>query len=86
MCSLLEDAGLAVAAATSRVGTARFDSTDELVQIEIESTPLIERIDGEVYERIVADAREALAAFQTDDGRAEIPIAGHLITASGRAS
>ena len=86
VCSLLEDAGLAVAAATSRVGTAHFDSIDELVQIEIESTPLIERIDDDVYARILAGAREALAAYQTGDGRAEIPIAGHLITASGRPS
>ena len=82
--ALLEDAGLAVTAATSRVGTAHFDSIDELVRIEVESTPLIDRIDDVVYARILTDARDALAAFETDDGRAEIPIVGHLVTARRR--
>ena len=86
MRALFEDAGLAVIAATSRVGTAHFDSIDELVRIEVESTPLIDRIDDDVYARILADARDALAAFETADGRAEIPIVGHLVTARPRGS
>jgi SAM-dependent methyltransferase len=78
-CSLHEDAGLDVAARTTRVGTARYDSIEEFVQIEVESTPLINRIDADIYDRLVADTAKALARFRTPTGRAEIPIAGHLI-------
>jgi SAM-dependent methyltransferase len=79
--SLFDQAGLDVSQVTTRLGTARFESIDELVGVEVESTPLIDRIDDTIYGRILADAREALAAYRTGDGRAEIPIAGHLITA-----
>jgi hypothetical protein len=82
--SLFEHAGLDVTGVTSRLGTARFDSIDELVGIEVESTPLVDRIDDTTLGHIVADAREALASFRTRDGRAEIPIAGHIITARKR--
>jgi hypothetical protein len=82
--SLFDQAGLEVTRVTSRVGTARFESIDELVGIEVESTPLIDRIDDTIYRDILADAREALASFRTGDGQAELPIAGHLITARKR--
>ena len=79
--SLIEVAGLRVTDATTRAGTARFASIDELVTIEVEATPLVDRLDDERYWRIRNDAREALAAFENGDGRAEIPIVGHLVTA-----
>jgi SAM-dependent methyltransferase len=81
--ALFEAAGLEVAAVRDRTGTARFPSLDALVRTEVESTPLVERISDEVYRAILADAREALAAFRTPAGRAEIPIAGYIVT--GRA-
>ena len=84
VCSLLDSAGLDVTAATTRLGTARFESIAELVRIEVESTPLIDRIDADVYGKILADAGEALAEFRTSEGRAEIPIAGHLIAGRKR--
>ncbi|MPZ90488.1 MAG: hypothetical protein GEU68_02475 [Actinobacteria bacterium] len=46
--------------------------------------PLIERIDDDVYGRILEDSRAALGRFCTDDGKAEIPIEGHVITARKR--
>lgn len=79
--SLFKAAGLRVANATTRVGAARFDSVDELVRIEVESTPLIDRIDDDVYGRILEDSRMALNRFCTVDGGVEIPIVGHLIVA-----
>lgn len=78
--ALVDAAGLEVCDAVTRTGTARFDSVDELVQIEVESTPLIERIDNDVYGRIRAGAREVLAPFVTADGLA-VPIVGHVLTA-----
>jgi hypothetical protein len=45
----------------------------------------VERISDEVYGRIRADAVRALAEFAGEDGRAAVPIAGHLVTARRQA-
>ena len=79
--ALFEAAGLAVTGTRTRLGTARFDSIDQLVRTEVESTPLIERISDEVYRRILQDSREALESFVTAAGTAEIPIRGHIVVA-----
>jgi SAM-dependent methyltransferase len=84
VAALFEATGLEVTATRTRLGTARFGSIDELVKTEVESTPLIERIDDDVYGRILEDSRAALGRFCTDDGKAEIPIEGHVITARKR--
>lgn len=78
---LLEKAGLRATGTKTRLGTVRFDSLREFVATEIESTPLVERIDGATYERIVADCLRELARFEAPDGRAEVPIEGHLVVA-----
>ena len=80
--SLFEAAGLRITATSTRVGTARFDSSDELVSTEVEASPLIDRISEEVYRKILEVSRAALAPFTVDGGRIELPIRGHLITAS----
>jgi SAM-dependent methyltransferase len=79
--SLFQAAGLQVTATRTRVDIVRFDSIDELVTTEVRATPLGERISDEVYRRILEDARVALRHFTAEDGKAEVPIAGHLITA-----
>jgi SAM-dependent methyltransferase len=78
---LLDRAGLHVADVRTRTGTVRFDSVDELVGIEIGATPLADRINDEVYGRILADSREALARFRTASGGLAVPIEGHIVTA-----
>jgi len=78
---IFEEADLEIRGIETRTGTARFGSIDEVVKIEVESTPLIERIDKHVYAAILADAQDALAEFRTEDGRAELPIVGHIVTA-----
>jgi SAM-dependent methyltransferase len=81
LTELFNTAGLSVTATRTRLGMARFDSIDEVVRTEVESTPLRERISDEVYQKILQDAREALAQFRTETGRVELPIQGHLISA-----
>lgn len=81
---LLEAAGLEVAEIRTLTENARFDSIDELVATEVESTPLAERISEQVYARILADSREALRAFVTGGGAADIPLVGHIVTARHR--
>ncbi|MGQ0519703.1 MAG: ubiquinone/menaquinone biosynthesis methyltransferase UbiE, partial [Actinomycetota bacterium] len=78
---LFVEAGLEVRSTETLVGTARFASIEQLVEVEVESTPLRERIDERTYGAILADAREALGAFETPDGTAEVPIVGHIVTA-----
>lgn len=79
--SLLERAGLRATATVTREGKARFPSIDDFVTTEVESTPLLERIDDDVYGWIRRDAREALRPFLTASGTVEVPIEGHLIAA-----
>ncbi len=77
-------AGLDVTETRTRLGTAVFDSLREFVTIEVESTPLFERISDEVYARIRDDAVKALGEFADRNGVAKIPISGHVITARPR--
>jgi ubiquinone/menaquinone biosynthesis C-methylase UbiE len=81
LTSLFEAAGLLEVAASSRVGTVRTPTPEDLVRTEIEATPLAGRLSEEAYQSILADAREALQPFTTGDGRLELPIRGHLVTA-----
>jgi SAM-dependent methyltransferase len=78
---LLTDAGLAIEAINTRTGTVKYDSVEQFVRAELEGTPLVERIGEDAYRRIRLDAHEALAEFVTADGRARVPIEGHIVTA-----
>ncbi|MGH7552467.1 MAG: class I SAM-dependent methyltransferase, partial [Longimicrobiales bacterium] len=82
--SLFESAGLEVADIVTRVEMARFDSTDELVRTEVESTPLVERISAEVYRSILEDSREALKSFVLETGEVDIPLQAHIVVARPR--
>ena len=44
-----ESAGLAVTDICTHRGTARWRSIDEMVQIEVESTPLADQISNDIY-------------------------------------
>ena len=77
---LFADAGMRLTATRRHIGTARFASIDELVKIEVESTPLVDRIGDDTYAAILAEARQALARFATPEGKAEVPIVGHILT------
>jgi hypothetical protein len=52
------------------------------VATEVKSTPLGDRIDDDVYGRIVDDARDELRQYVTGTGEVRLPITGHLITAT----
>ena len=79
---LVDRAALKVVDITTRVGAVRFPSLEGFVRAEIESSPLIDRIDSATYARILHDCCDALAGFRTHDGRAELPIEGHLVAAT----
>jgi ubiquinone/menaquinone biosynthesis C-methylase UbiE len=79
--ALVESAGLRVTGSRTRMGTARFASPDEFVAVEVGGSPLMERIDGGVYDRIRAGAVEALRPFTTPSGAVEVPLQGHVVAA-----
>lgn len=80
MKGMFDESGLEVTSVLKRLEPALFDSIDELVHTEVDSTPLAERIDAEAYRRIIEDSRAALRSFVKEDGSAEIPMVGYIIT------
>lgn len=74
-------AGLEVLSTRTRMGTCRFDSIDEFVAVEVESTPVRERLTDDEYGALRREANDILAEFTDAHGRALIPIEGHLVAA-----
>jgi SAM-dependent methyltransferase len=79
--SAFEQADLRSPTTATHVGSARFPSVDALVNTEVDSTPLGERITPEVRDRIFEGAREVLAPFTTADGALEAPFEVHVVAA-----
>jgi ubiquinone/menaquinone biosynthesis C-methylase UbiE len=81
---LVDGAGLQVVATRTHQGKVQCPSIDAFVAMEVESTPLRERISDEVYARIREEARALLRPYTTPRGGAEIPLEGHVIAARTR--
>ncbi|MGH3834819.1 MAG: class I SAM-dependent methyltransferase [Pseudonocardiaceae bacterium] len=84
LTALTESAGLRVTSTRTQVGVYRAPSVDAFVTTEVESTPLIQRISDEVYQRIRTDARDVLAPFTAADGSVEAPFECHVLAAHQR--
>jgi SAM-dependent methyltransferase len=82
---LLRAGGLWPIATRTGSTNLRFGSVDEFVMTEVQGTPLGERLTGVELSRIVEGSRAALRAFASPDGTLDIPIRGHVITATLRA-
>ena len=83
---LFADAGLRVTATSSPVGESHFGSIDDLVNVEIDSTPLGDRLDPGDRERILADCRAALAPYRQESGEVRFPFQCQLIIARDSAA
>jgi hypothetical protein len=84
LAHLVGSAGLDVTHARTHVGTYRAPSVDAFVTTEVESTPLLERISDDVYQRIRAEARDVLAPFTTANGNVEAPFETNVVVARRR--
>jgi len=84
--ALFAGAELDMTSTSTRSSTIEFPSIEQFVRIEVEATPLIDRIDEETYRRLRDRAVDALRPFETNDGGAAVPIVGHVIVASGEAA
>lgn len=78
-----DTAGLVVENVHTRLGTVRWASADEMVQVEIEGSPLVDRISDAQYAAIRDESRELLGEYRTDAGLAA-PIGAHLVIARQR--
>jgi SAM-dependent methyltransferase len=81
LADLFRAAGLVVTDTRTESSTMRFASVDELVAIEVQSTPLGERLSDDVVRAIIEDARVSLQAFATEDGALDVPLQGHIVIA-----
>lgn len=84
LLATVRTAGLEVLSTRTRMGTARFASIDEFVAVEVESTPVRERLSDGEYDTLRREANTVLAGFITAEGTAEIPIEGHLVAGRRR--
>jgi len=81
LCGLLASAGLDVSASGTHAGTYRAPSVDAFVTTEVESTPLVERISADVYQRIREGAHDVLAPFTAPDGSVAAPFESNVVVA-----
>ncbi len=65
-----------------RAGTARFASLDQWVWTEIKGWTLADAVDDEALERLLVEARPALARFVAADGTVAFPAPALVATAS----
>lgn len=84
LTDLLRSAGLLDVRSRTVSGHYRFPSVDAAVTTEVESTPLLERIDEETYQRIRAGTRELWRHFTTPTGALDAPFTTHVVAASKR--
>lgn len=75
-----ETAGLHVTDIHTHLGVAHWPSADDMVRVEIEGSPLIDRISTEDYRTIQQRSRELLAAYRSESG-IDVPIEGHIVVA-----
>ena len=80
LTGLLTAAGLVDVTARTELGRYRSPSIDVAVTTEVESTPLLERIDEQTYARIRADARVVWRTYVTADGALSAPFTSHVVT------
>ncbi len=84
LSGLIRSAGLHVATADTQLGTYRAPSVEAFVTTEVESTPLLDRISPEVYQRIREDALDVLAPFTAPDGSVAAPFESNIVVARRR--
>lgn len=81
LAQLFANAGLDVITATSVVGESQFGSIDDMVSIEIDSTPLGERLDAAAREQILVECRDAIAPWRAPDGSLRFPFECTMVVA-----
>jgi SAM-dependent methyltransferase len=74
-------AGLRVTDVRTLPVTVRAPSVDDYITTEVASTPLIDRISGDVYRRIREEAGAGLARYTDATGALALPLEAYLVAA-----
>ena len=74
-------AGLEVTGVSRLPVILRAGSIDEYVKTEVESTPLVEQLSEDAYDKIRADAHAALAQYCDESGALAMPAEVYILTA-----
>lgn len=82
LSGMVEEAGLVVERTRTDISEIAWQSLEEFVATEVGATPLADMVDEETYQRLLRDARSALAGFQQADGGARVPIESHVVRAA----
>lgn len=75
------EAGLRVTAVHEHTRPAYFPDIETMVHTEVSATPLQDRLDQAVLDRVLAGSHEVLGQF-VRDGRLVIPLAGYVLAAT----
>jgi SAM-dependent methyltransferase len=79
LVGVMTGAGIELDDARTKTGTARFDAAEDLVETEVEGSPLAERITPEAYAAIRRDVAAEMGGYETPHGTFEIPLVCHVI-------
>lgn len=79
---LFDDAGVVGATVTRQVGTARYPSLRDWLEVEVKEWLLGERMDDAEFEEFLAQAQETLEPFVTDKGTVVLAAPGYIVTAT----
>jgi len=82
LCKTLCHAGLDVVETRTTLGTARYGSVENLIEIEVKGTPLADRLSDDQISQILAESSNAFAKFLTPTGELQMPIRAHLVMGS----
>jgi SAM-dependent methyltransferase len=76
---LFAEAGLLEVRSHTHIGKAKYSSAADFVAVEVESTPLMERLTKDQFASIRTEAAAVLQPFSETDGSLTVPLQGHLV-------
>ena len=79
---LFTRAGISEAEVRTHEGTACFPSIEDWIFADVRGWTIDDMIDDEAYQRLLNEARHALASFVTAEGTVAFPAPAHIVTAS----
>ena len=79
LCKTLSQAGLEVVETRTTLGTARYSSVENLIEIEVKGTPLADRLSDDQLSQILTESTDIFAKFLTPAGELQMPIRAHLV-------
>ena len=79
LCKTLSQSGLDIVETRTTLGTARYGSIENLIEIEVKGTPLADRLNEDQISQILAESTDIFARFLAPAGELQMPIRAHLV-------